>query len=48
MEQKPKFGRFKQRKKANYKKALFLFLVLLIVLYLYRHLDAFLGSYFKD
>ena len=48
MEQKPKFGRFKRRKKANYKKALYLLLVLLIVLYLYKHLDAFLENYFTN
>jgi len=42
MNEKLKFGRFKQRKKTNYKKSLILILILLFILYLYSNSETFL------
>lgn len=39
MDKQPKFGRFKKRKKANYKRALVFIILLLIVIYLYVNAD---------
>jgi len=48
MERQPKISRFKRRKKANYKKALILIVLLVVLIYLYINADTLAHRLFGE
>lgn len=48
MSKESNLGRFKKKKKANYKRALALIILLLIAVYIYTNADTLLQLFYSD